>query len=87
MPGLPIMNMMLLRSQKDVASMKHAEPRKALRSFLQSWLPLSKAVLDMVADQLPDPKEAAAEKIKALLPPEHFEAQIAQMPPHVQKVA
>ena len=72
--------------QKDAAAFKHAEPRKALRSFLQNWLPLSEACLDMVAEQLPNPRQAAEEKVKALYPVGYYEAQVAQVPPELKQV-
>lgn len=53
---------------------------------MQNWLPLSEAVLSMVDEKLPDPKRAAAEKIKALLPVEYQETQAAQLPQDVQQV-
>jgi ribosome assembly protein 1 len=43
------------------------EPRSALRAVMRAWLPLSEAVLGMAVQHLPDPKQAAPERLPRLL--------------------
>ena len=43
------------------------EPRAALRAVMRAWLPLSEAVLGMAVERLPDPKQAAPERLPRLL--------------------
>lgn len=72
--------------QVSEKSLAVQEPRKALRHFLQAWLPLSEAILGMAAAQLPDPRRAAGERTGRLLPPQYLESQAAQLPSAVQEV-
>ncbi len=53
---------------------------------MQAWLPLSEAVLGMAASQLPDPRQAAAQRTARLLPPQYLESQASQLPADVQQV-
>ena len=41
--------------------------RAALRAVMRAWLPLSEAVLGMAVERLPDPKQAAPERLPRLL--------------------
>ena len=45
----------------------HPDRRIALRTIMRAWLPLSACILDMVVDKLPDPAEAAPERLPRLL--------------------
>ena len=49
---------------------------------MRAWLPLSACVLDMVVERLPDPREAAPERLPRLLPPpsmQHLSPEQAQV--------
>ncbi len=39
-------------------ALAHPEARTALKSVLRAWLPLSEAVLGMVVEHLPNPRQA-----------------------------
>ena len=39
-------------------ALAHPERRTALQSVLRAWLPLSEAVLGMVVEHLPNPRQA-----------------------------
>lgn len=47
---------------------QHADARVALRGFMRSWLPLSDAILTMGVQFLPNPKDAAPNRIDRFLP-------------------
>eukprot|EP00756_Hemistasia_phaeocysticola_P048367 Hpha_TRINITY_DN22798_c0_g1::TRINITY_DN22798_c0_g1_i1::g.34290::m.34290/K14536/RIA1; ribosome assembly protein 1 len=52
----------------DPARMKRLSPADGAAAVLRSWLPLSRAVLDMVAGNLPSPAEAQAYRTSRLVP-------------------
>ena len=61
---------------------QHPDRRTALRTIMRAWLPLSACVLDMVVERLPDPREAAPERLPRLLPPpsmQHMSPEQAQV--------
>lgn len=47
--------------------LKSTEPKAALQSLFNSWIPLSKAVLDMAVEYLPSPLELTEEKVEHLM--------------------
>ena len=49
--------------------LKQREGRARFQSVMRYWLPLSKAVLNMVVRLVPSPKEAHSSKLKKLFPP------------------
>ena len=49
-------------------SIKHQDPRVALRALMRSWLSLSEAILSMGVSFLPSPKAAAPKRIGRFLP-------------------
>ncbi|CAF0726325.1 unnamed protein product [Didymodactylos carnosus] len=51
-------------SSKDI---RHTDPHVPLRLLFNQWLPIAPAVLDMVVDQLPNPKNLSIEKIEQLM--------------------
>ena len=55
--------------QVPAKAAQHPDRRTALRTIMRAWLPLSACVLDMVVAELPDPREAAPERLPRLLPP------------------
>ena len=48
----------------------HQDPRVALRGVMRSWLPLSTAILGMGTAFLPNPRQAAPNRVSRLLPKE-----------------
>ncbi|KAF4525813.1 hypothetical protein B566_EDAN009921, partial [Ephemera danica] len=47
--------------------LRHTDPRVQLQAVLGQWLPLSKALLDMVCSKLPAPNEISEEKVEKLI--------------------
>ncbi|XP_077988979.1 elongation factor-like GTPase 1 [Glandiceps talaboti] len=46
---------------------RHTDSRVHLQAILSQWIPLSKAVLSMVADKLPSPLEISEERVEKLM--------------------
>ncbi|CAL8464184.1 g3719 [Coccomyxa elongata] len=61
-------------SQVSEKAISHPDAKTALRAVMRGWLPLSEAVLNMAAEQLPSPLEAAPERVPHLLSLDALEA-------------
>lgn len=46
---------------------RHTNPRVHLFALCSQWLPLAKAVLDMVVSKLPSPLELTEERVEKLM--------------------
>ncbi|KAK9824164.1 hypothetical protein WJX72_008216 [[Myrmecia] bisecta] len=66
-------------------ALAHPDTRLALRAVLRSWLPLSEAVLSMAVEMLPNPGQAAPERLPRLLPPQEAHLKGLELPEDVQK--
>jgi ribosome assembly protein 1 len=47
--------------------LKSTEPKQALQSLFNNWIPLSKALLDVVVEYLPSPLDLTNDKVEHLM--------------------
>lgn len=62
------------------------DARAALRLVMRTWLPLSEAVLGMVATTLPDPRTAVPDRLERLLPLRALHSKRDELPPEALQV-
>ncbi|KAK9794308.1 hypothetical protein WJX73_002877 [Symbiochloris irregularis] len=55
-------------TQVPAKAVAHSDAKAALKAVMRSWLPLSEAVLNMVAQHLPDPAAAIPDRMERLMP-------------------